>query len=125
GQRVFLDRRGERAQRFPLGHRLALGVALLAQVPQALVVEVGVVLRLDELRGGLGVIHPAHALAPLSTWAMWMNFSGRAARRAQPCWCMTHDMSGETMYSAPAPWWSSTLSWPIFADTGSSKTEKG
>ena len=55
---------------------------------------------------------------------MWMNFSGRPARRAQPCWCMTHDMSGETMYSAPAWWWSSTLSWPIFADTGSSKTEK-
>ena len=40
--------------------------------------------------------------APFSTWAMWMNLSGRPARRAQPCWCITHDMSGETMYSAPA-----------------------
>ena len=45
---------------------------------------------------------PLERGAPFSTWAMWMNFSGRPARRAQPCWCMTHDMSGETMYSAPA-----------------------
>ena len=32
-------------------------------------------------------------------------------------------MSAETMYSAPAWAWSLTLSWPIFADTGSSNTE--
>ena len=104
GERVFLDRRGERAQSLPLRHRLGFGVALLAQVPQALVVEVGVVLGLDELRGRLRMVDPRHARAPLSTCAMWMNFSGRPARRAQPCWCMTHDMSGETMYSAPARW---------------------
>ena len=69
-QRVFLDRRREQAKRFPLGHRLALAVALLAQVPQALVVEVGVVLRRDELRRGLGVVDALHSLAPFSTWAM-------------------------------------------------------
>ena len=55
---------------------------------------------------------------------MWMNFSGSPARWAQPRWCMTHDMSGETMYSAPAARWSATLSWPILAETGSSNTEK-
>ena len=43
------------------GSALALAVALLAQVPQALVVEVDVVLRLDELRRGLGVVDALHA----------------------------------------------------------------
>ena len=42
GERVFLDRRGERAQLLPFRQGLALAVALLAQVPEALVVEVGV-----------------------------------------------------------------------------------
>ena len=101
------------------GHRLALAVALLAQVPQALVVEVDVVLRLDELRGRFGVVDAVvmHR-APFSTCAMWMNFSGSPARSAQPCWCMTHDMSGETMYSAPARGWSFDLVVPHLGGDG-------
>src|SRR3954452_10021439 len=122
-ERVLLDRRGERAQLFPLGQRAALDVALLAQVPEALVVEVGVVLRLDELRGRFRMIDPAHSRAPFRTWAMWRNLSGRPARWAEPRWCITHDVPGETMYAAPASRWSATLSWPIFADTGSSNTD--
>src|SRR5512138_443402 len=113
GQRVFLDRRGERAQLLPFGQQLALAVALLAQVPQALVVEVGVVPGLDELRGRLGVVDALrrhHSRAPFSTCAMWMNFSGRPMRSAQPRWCIAHDMSVVTMYCAPASWWSLTLS---------------
>ena len=61
GQRVFLDRRGQRAQLLPFGKVLALAVALLAQVPQPLVVEFDVVLRLDELRRGFGVVDALHA----------------------------------------------------------------
>jgi hypothetical protein len=110
GERVLLDSRGERAQLLPFGKALALPVALLAQVPQPPVVELDVVLRLDELRRGLGVVDALHSRAPLSTWATWMNLSGRFRRSAQPFWCITQDMSGETMYSAPAPWWSLTLS---------------
>jgi hypothetical protein len=122
-ERVLLDRRGERAQLLPLGDRLRLGVALAAQVPEALVVELGVVLRFDEARRRLGVVDAAHALAPFSTCAMCTNLIGAPARCAQPRWCIRHDMSGETMYSAPAARWSATLSWPILADTGSSSTE--
>jgi hypothetical protein len=63
-ERVFLDRRRERSQLLPLGNRLRLDVALPAQVPQPLVVELGVVLRLDEARRRLGVVDAAHRGAP-------------------------------------------------------------
>ena len=60
GERVFLDRRRERAQLLPLGQVLALAVALLAQVPQPPVVKLEVVLGLDELRGRFGVVDALH-----------------------------------------------------------------
>ena len=69
-ERVFLHAGGERAQRFPLGHLLALVVALLPQVPQALVVELDVVRGRDELRRRFGVVDAFHALAPFNTCAM-------------------------------------------------------
>jgi hypothetical protein len=81
-------------------------------------VEVGVVLRLDELRGRLGVSTrlearrsssrgapvsgSARAYAPVEHLRDVDELQRQAARWAQPRWCMTHDMSGETMYSAPA-----------------------
>src|SRR5271169_2891453 len=43
-----------------------------------------------------------HALAPFRICAMWMNLMGTPMRSAQPCWCIRHDVSAETMYSAPA-----------------------
>ena len=44
----------------------------------------------------------AHALAPLRIWAIWMNLIGTPMRSAQPCWCIRHDVSADTIYSAPA-----------------------
>ena len=41
-----------------------------------------------------------------------------SVRSAQPCWCIRHDMSPDTMYCAPASTWSRTLSCPIRTDTG-------
>src|SRR5438874_2008039 len=52
----------------------------------------------------------AHALAPLRICAIWMNFNGTPMRSAQPRWCSRHDISADTMYSAPARAWSATLS---------------
>ena len=54
---MLLDARGEVAQFFPLGQREGLPVALLAQVPQPLVVERLVLGRGEEAAGRLGVIH--------------------------------------------------------------------
>ena len=111
GERVFLDLRGQRAQLLPFGQRGGLAVALGAQVPQPAVVELDVVGGGDEFRRGLGMVDRlGHARTPLRTWAMCRNFSGSSRRSEQPFWCIRHDMSAETMYSAPAPWWSCTLS---------------
>src|SRR5205085_12514784 len=99
---VLLDRRGERAQLLPFGHRGHLAVALAAQVPEAPVVELDVVLRLDELRGRFGMVVALHPRVPFITYAMCMNFTRVSMRSAQPFWCMRHDMSPEPMYSAPA-----------------------
>ena len=84
GQRVLLDRRRQRAQLLPLGQLLALPVALLAQVPQPLVVEVEMVLGLDELRRRFGVVDAFHSRAPFRICAMWMNLIGRPSRSAHP-----------------------------------------
>jgi len=54
----------ESALNDPTGAVLALAVALAAQVPQPAVVELGMVLGLDELRGRLGVVDALHARAP-------------------------------------------------------------
>ena len=143
-ERVLLDGRGERAQLFPFGNAVRFPVALLPQVPQALVMHLLVFGRGDEARRGLGLINgaiavdscaarlflglrpqrfraplgmietaavavegvaivggqelgmqydarvilalgfKAHALAPLRTWAMWMNLIGTPMRSAQP-----------------------------------------
>ncbi len=47
-QRVFLDGRGQRAQLLPLGDAVHLAVALLAQIPQPLVMHLLVLGRGDE-----------------------------------------------------------------------------
>jgi hypothetical protein len=136
-ERVLLDGRGKRAQLLPFRNALRLPVALLPQVPQALVMHLLVFGRGDEARGGFGLINGtiamdfgaarlrlrvgsqrlrgafrvieaaaveidgvaivtrqklgmqhafwvAHALAPLRTWAIWMNLSGMPMRSAQP-----------------------------------------
>ena len=49
-QRVFLDPRRQFAQRFPFGDAVRLRIALLAQVPQALVVKRDVLRLRDETR---------------------------------------------------------------------------
>jgi hypothetical protein len=46
---VLLDRRRERTQLLPFRNALGFAVALLAQIPQALIVEIEVVLSFDEL----------------------------------------------------------------------------
>jgi hypothetical protein len=63
-QRMLLDRRGQDAQLLPFGEVLALAIALLAQIPEPLVVKIEVVLRLDELRRGFGVVDAFHDFIP-------------------------------------------------------------
>src|SRR5215831_2267053 len=55
-QRVFLDRRGERAQLLPLGNAVHLAVAFLAQIPQPLVMHFLVLGRGNETRGSLRLV---------------------------------------------------------------------
>jgi hypothetical protein len=136
-ERMFLNGRSERAQLLPFRNAMRFPIALLPQVPQALVMHLLMFGRGDEARGGLGLINGAiavdfcaarlrlrlrpqrlrgafrmvqtvtvsingvaivarqklgmqhavriaHALAPLRTWAMWMNLSGTPMRSAQP-----------------------------------------
>ena len=83
-----------------------LRIPLGPQVPQAPVVKRDVVRLLQERACRLRVIDPdglGHPRAPLRTCAMWMKRASSFMRSAQPCWCMRHDMSPETMYCAPAP----------------------
>ena len=163
-ERVGLDLRREVPQRLPFGDAVRGDVALLAQIPEALVVgglmqrrgeealgRLGLIdrpvaadlgaprlgladlRRADRLRGGLGVLEAAavlrtlalvvagphfrvddalalarvqildaHAAAPFSTCAMWMYFSGKPRRSAQPFWCIRHEESADTTYWAPA-----------------------
>ena len=62
GERVLLDRGGERAQLLPFGNAVHLAVALLAQIPQPLVVHLLVLGRGDEARRGLGLVDRAVAV---------------------------------------------------------------
>lgn len=111
GEGVLLDLRGQRAQLLPFGNRRGGAVAFGAQVPQAAVVEFDVVAGGDEFRRRLGMVDRlVHSRTPFSTCAMCRNLTGSSSRSAQPFWCIRQDMSAETMYSAPAPWWSCTLS---------------
>ena len=66
------------------GNALGLAVALLAQVPEPPVVKVEVILGLDELRRGFGVVDALHCGAPFRICAMWMNLIGRPSRSAHP-----------------------------------------
>src|SRR4029450_183038 len=110
GQRMFLDPRSHRSQVLPLRQALALPVALLAQIPQSPVVELEMIACFDETGGRFSMVDTVHAAAPLRIWAIWINLIGRLSRSAHPFWCMRHDMSADTRYSAPAFWWSVTLS---------------
>ena len=56
GERVFLDRRGERPELLPFGNAMHLSVALLPQIPEPLVVHLLVLGRGDEARGGFRVV---------------------------------------------------------------------
>ena len=56
GERVLLDRRGERAQFLPFGDAVHLAVALLPQIPKPLVVHLFVLGRGDEARGGFRLV---------------------------------------------------------------------
>ncbi len=84
GERVLLDGRRQVPEFVPLGHRVALAIALHPQVPQALVVEGLVFLLSDEVRGGFGMVDAFHARAPLRICAMWMNLISRPSRSAHP-----------------------------------------
>lgn len=103
-ERVFLDAGRFLAQFLPFGQHVHLGVALLAHVPQAFVMELEVGRVFQEMLGSPGVVDGsvAHWAAPLRICAIWMKRMGTPARSAQPCWCIMHDESAETMYSAPA-----------------------
>ena len=62
GQRVLLDRRGERAQFLPFGNAVHLAVALLPQIPETLVVHLLVLGRGNEARGGFRLVDRAIAV---------------------------------------------------------------
>jgi len=55
-ERVFLDRRRERAQLLPFGNAVHLAVSLLPQVPQPLVMHLLVLGRRNKARGGFRLI---------------------------------------------------------------------
>src|SRR5215207_10076070 len=107
---MLLDLRGEAAQLLPFRDAVCLAIALEAKVPEPPVMEFLVFLGLDEAGGSLGVVDAFHARSPLRIWAIWMKRMSSPSRSAQPFWCIRHDMSAETMYSAPAFLWSATLS---------------
>ena len=56
GERVLLDRRGERAQLLPFGNAVHLAVALLPQIPEPLVMHLLVLGRGNEARGRFGLV---------------------------------------------------------------------
>src|SRR5262249_44856004 len=99
---VLFDLGCENAQLLPFRNCARLAVALESEIPKPPVVEFLVGLGGDEFRGCLGMIDPLHARSPLRICAIWMKRMSRPTRSAQPFWCMRHDMSAETMYSAPA-----------------------
>ena len=69
GEGVLLDGRGQGAQLLPFRDAVRLAVALLPQVSEPAVVEALVLRRLQEARGGLGMVHrqvaPHHGAARL------------------------------------------------------------
>src|ERR1700732_1479795 len=89
GERVLLDRRSERPKLLPFGNTVHLAVALLPQIPQALVMHLLVLGGGDEARGGLCLVDRPVAVDLGTT---------------------RHELSADTMYSAPACAWSRTLS---------------
>src|SRR6516165_1569807 len=99
-KRVLLDRRCEIAELLPFRDPVRLAVAFHPEIPQAPIVELEMRLGLDEMRRRLSVINRPHARLPLSIWAIWMKRRSRPRRAAQPFWCMRHDISAETIYSA-------------------------
>src|SRR5947207_12315649 len=56
GERVLLDRRGERAQFLPFGDAVHLAVALLPQIPEPLVMHLLVLGRSNKARGRLRLV---------------------------------------------------------------------
>ena len=97
------------ASRLRLGRRpQRLGRALgVIEAPAIAYNGVRIVLGLQfGMQHGITVVDSfrwrSHALAPFRIWAIWMNFIGTPMRSAQPRWCIRHELSAETIYSAPA-----------------------
>src|SRR6516162_1948891 len=101
-KRVLLDLGCEGAQLLPFRNATCLAIPLEPQIPKPPVMEFLVGLGGDEFGGCLGMIDPLHARSPLRICAIWIKRISRPTRSAQPFWCIRHDMSAETMYSAPA-----------------------
>ena len=99
---MLLDLGGEVAQLLPFRNAMCLAVALESEIPKPPVVEFLVRLGGDEVGGRLGMIDPLHARSPFRIWAIWIKRMSSPSRSAQPFWCIRHDISADTMYSAPA-----------------------
>ena len=101
GQRVLFDLGRERAQVLPLGHLARRGVAAHAQPPDQRVERAHVGLVLEEFEGDAGLIDRFHRASPFRISARCTNWKSSpeedAMRLAQPCRCIRHDMSADTM----------------------------
>ena len=107
---MFLYPGGQFAQLFPFRHGRSHTVALYTGVPQIFVMHalMHVIAVYKLFRVAYHVCfflcHSYRSLKgpPLSTWAMCINgIWVMPSRRAIPCWCIRHDISGETTYWAP------------------------
>src|SRR6202030_1645514 len=99
--------------------------AALAEPPdQRVEVPPRVVVALEKRRGLAGMVDRLHEMPPLSTSARCTKRTSSPRRRAQPCRCIRHEVSGETTHRAPLAPIRSSLSAPIAAETASSVTEK-
>src|SRR3974377_464928 len=99
---MFLDRRGEVTHFLPFGDSMRLAIRFEPEIPQPAFVEFAMRLGLNEVRESLSGVDWLHARLPFKICAIWMKRMSRPRRSAQPFWCIRHDMSAETMYSAPA-----------------------
>ena len=122
-QRMLLDRRGEVAQLLPFGDAVRLPIALEPQVPEPPVVEFEMRRGLDEVRRRLGVVDRLHARAPVQDLGNVDEPDVEAeAFGASVLMHEARHVGGDDVLRA-GPLMVVTLSYPIFAETGSSNTE--
>src|SRR5260221_4435660 len=81
GERVLLDRRGERPEFLPFGNAVHLAVALLPQVPEPLVMHLLVLGSGDEARGGFCLVDRPVAMDPSAT-RLRLGMRSQRLRRA-------------------------------------------